>query len=489
MPRILSFGDKNIKIPAEGVFKKIWNIYNSQNKFTKFYILFAILIASSTPAIISSYLIFNPQAASNSNLGDAWSQAPSRDSPVVTGSSMQPQSITSYTVDKEIKDHLNLLNNYRAQNGVGSLTPVKSLTDLAKWMSEDMASNNYFSHTDSLGRDPFSRMDAFGYSYNTWRGENLAVGSNTASEAMNLWKGSPGHNANMLNANYTAVGIYRAFSSSSTFGWYWVQEFGGYIDTPVAYYVPSSTPTPSPKPIGPSGFTFCANEGNTCSFSGTAQVAFGANVKFSYGNFTNSVLCSWKNFPDPLPGVSKYCFYKSIEFPVSTGSLGDTNCSGNIEAEDSSMILKYVGGLINGSTICNGNNSLYRPAADVDSNGIIDTKDSLQILRYIAGLPSVLNSFTMSAHYQGDSDGDGSSDGTEIYIGTDRNKSCGVKAWPPDIDNNKVINIIDLSAMISHYNTTYKQDAYDPRFDLNNDGRINTTDVLSMNRYFGKTCR
>ena len=37
-----------------------------------------------------------------------------------------------------------------------------------------MASKNYFSHTDSLGRDPFTRMNAFGYSASAM-GENIAA--------------------------------------------------------------------------------------------------------------------------------------------------------------------------------------------------------------------------------------------------------------------------------------------------------------------------
>ena len=39
----------------------------------------------------------------------------------------------------------------------------------------------YFSHTDSLGRDPWTRMCYFGYCYNTWKGENIAAGYVTAA--------------------------------------------------------------------------------------------------------------------------------------------------------------------------------------------------------------------------------------------------------------------------------------------------------------------
>ncbi|MFH1257148.1 MAG: Ig-like domain-containing protein [Candidatus Diapherotrites archaeon] len=56
-------------------------------------------------------------------------------------------------------------------------------------------------------------------------------------------------------------------------------------------------------------WTFCANEGQTCSFSGTMQVRFGANGTYAYGTYTNSVLCSNSVFGDPIYGVTKQCDY------------------------------------------------------------------------------------------------------------------------------------------------------------------------------------
>lgn len=146
-------------------------------------------------------------------------------------------------LDSEEARLLELINQYRAANGLGALTLNNTLNQAARWMAQDMATNNYFSHTDSLGRDPFVRMADFGYTYNTWKGENLAAGVPGAQAAFDLWKGSPGHNANMLGANYTVIGIARAFDERSTFGWYWATEFGGQDDPP-----PPPAPTPAPPP-------------------------------------------------------------------------------------------------------------------------------------------------------------------------------------------------------------------------------------------------
>jgi hypothetical protein len=58
-----------------------------------------------------------------------------------------------------------------------------SLENSSQWMSNDTASKNHFSHTDSLGRDPFQRMAAFGCTY-TPAGENLAAGYSDAQDTL-----------------------------------------------------------------------------------------------------------------------------------------------------------------------------------------------------------------------------------------------------------------------------------------------------------------
>jgi uncharacterized protein YkwD len=150
-------------------------------------------------------------------------------------------------LDGEETAVLDLINQHRAANGLGTLSINGTLSNAARWMSDDMANNNYFSHTDSQGRDPFVRLADFGYTYNTWKGENLAAGIDSAQEAFDLWKGSPGHNANMLNPNFTVIGIARSYGASSTFGWYWSTEFGGQDD----YVPPPPPPAPTAAPASP----------------------------------------------------------------------------------------------------------------------------------------------------------------------------------------------------------------------------------------------
>lgn len=86
----------------------------------------------------------------------------------------------------------------------------------------------------------------------------------------------------------------------------------------------------SSAPTGPVGYTFCAAANATCSFSGTAGVAFGANGSFVYGNFTNGTLCSPSSFSsDPNPGVPESCFYLVPSGVTSTCDIyasGGTPC-------------------------------------------------------------------------------------------------------------------------------------------------------------------
>lgn len=67
----------------------------------------------------------------------------------------------------------------------------------------------------------------------------------------------------------------------------------------------------------PAGYIRCASENQQCSFTGTADVIFGAEKTWTTSKtFTNGVTCNIANFGDPLPGVAKSCYYKPV--PVAT---------------------------------------------------------------------------------------------------------------------------------------------------------------------------
>lgn len=139
-------------------------------------------------------------------------------------------TVADLSMDGEETAFLGLINQYRAQGGLSALGVSSNLNRAASWKAVDLATKNYFSHTDSLGRAPAQLAIDCGYPVGS--GENLAAGTvrDTAQEAFDAWKASSGHNANMLTSYYQQIGIARYFSSTATYGWYWVTEFGATND-------------------------------------------------------------------------------------------------------------------------------------------------------------------------------------------------------------------------------------------------------------------
>ncbi len=133
------------------------------------------------------------------------------------------------TMDSEAQGFLVLINNYRAQNNLPPLVASYMLTKASAWKSNDLGTNNYFAHAD-LRRTWVRRIRDCGYGFNTYLGENIAAGYTTAQQVFDGWKSSPGHNANMLGANYASIGIGRFYVAGSTYGWYWTTDFGGFSD-------------------------------------------------------------------------------------------------------------------------------------------------------------------------------------------------------------------------------------------------------------------
>ena len=147
--------------------------------------------------------------------------------------------------DAEETQFLKLINDYRQQNGLRPLIFSDTLTVAAEHHSKDMAEYGFFAHNTQQssyypdGAKPWDRMEAEGYDYNTARGENLAVGYETAEEAMEAWRESPSHNAAMLDESYRVMGVSRLNVPGSVHGWYWTTDFGGEVD-------PSSRPANEP---------------------------------------------------------------------------------------------------------------------------------------------------------------------------------------------------------------------------------------------------
>lgn len=144
---------------------------------------------------------------------------------------------------------LSLINGFRTSNGRAALKASPNLSRAAAWMSEDVAGSGVFSHTDSLGRGPGTRVVQCGYA-TSGSGENLALTS-SAQSAFTLWMNSTsGHRENMLNPAWTVAGIGHA-------GNIWAADFGALDDSSQPWDSgsgpPAATSTPTPRPTGGGG--------------------------------------------------------------------------------------------------------------------------------------------------------------------------------------------------------------------------------------------
>ena len=129
---------------------------------------------------------------------------------------MTDSSVLSY--EKEV---VRLVNEIRAENGLNELTYNWELSRVARYKSQDMKDNKYFSHTSPVYGSPFQMMKAFGITYRS-AGENIARGQRSPQEVVNAWMNSSGHRANILNASYTQIGVGYVADGN-----YWTQMFIG----------------------------------------------------------------------------------------------------------------------------------------------------------------------------------------------------------------------------------------------------------------------
>ena len=121
---------------------------------------------------------------------------------------------------------LTLTNAHREENGCGPLKIDTRLIKAARGHAADMVERTFFDHVNPDGKSPSDRAQAAGFPSGV--GENIAVGYTDAEAVMNGWMNSSGHRANILNCDYTVIGIgYAAGTVLPEYGpGAWVQVFG-----------------------------------------------------------------------------------------------------------------------------------------------------------------------------------------------------------------------------------------------------------------------
>ena len=97
-------------------------------------------------------------------------------------------------------------NGKRQMYDLTALTPNSNLEKAAQLKADDMAAKGYFAHTSPEGVTPWHWLDQAGYKY-AYAGENLAINFVDSDDVINAWMNSVGHKANILNSNFTQIGI------------------------------------------------------------------------------------------------------------------------------------------------------------------------------------------------------------------------------------------------------------------------------------------
>lgn len=93
-----------------------------------------------------------------------------------------------------------------AYAAAGALGWNAALANAAAAHSQDMVTNNFFSHTGSNGSNPGARITAAGYAWRTY-GENIAAGYASVDAVMAGWMASPGHCANIMGGAFREIGV------------------------------------------------------------------------------------------------------------------------------------------------------------------------------------------------------------------------------------------------------------------------------------------
>jgi uncharacterized protein YkwD len=109
---------------------------------------------------------------------------------------------------------IRLTNLERQKAGLPPLRENHTITGVAQAYAALMARMDKLGHNLD-GHDAGWRLNQAGYRWTAW-GENIAYGYPDAASVVQGWMASPEHRANILNPNFTEIGVGVAKSRSGT---------------------------------------------------------------------------------------------------------------------------------------------------------------------------------------------------------------------------------------------------------------------------------
>lgn len=177
--------------------------------------LWLIIKVENTAAAPTSTLAAGAATATVASVSNTAAPAPA--------TSTSSGATCSFTTDVfKLTDAIAAINAYRAQNNLPAYTVNTLLVRAAQRHANDMACNNFFTHTGTDGSTPQTRVADAGYTASQVS-ENV-YGSNPPLDGagvVNWWKTDttdPRHNQNLLSTTYTEIGVGYAFFNG--YGYY-----------------------------------------------------------------------------------------------------------------------------------------------------------------------------------------------------------------------------------------------------------------------------
>lgn len=313
-------------------------------------------IAISRLLAISGLLVFTAIAATS------WARTPQ------TASALTNCTIAQDQINHDVEEtaFLALINAFRASQPT-PVAPVIFDDDLdrsAAWLSNDMATNVFFSHTDSSGRQFFTRIANCDYDW-IEVGENITAGTtlSTAQAAFNEWFNSPPHKANMLDPDYEEIGIARKQGPCSGAPqltcWYWTNTFGT-RNEPLPTNPAINGLNPSTKAAGAFSFTLAVNG----------------------SNFAPGAVVNWNGSPRTTQFISP----SQLTATISASDIA-TIATRNVTVSQTGFLTS------NAATF-----TVTRPKADTNCNGVVTADDAILALRFFAGMATIPGGCTADAN-------------------------------------------------------------------------------------------
>ena len=165
----------------------------------------------STILIFSLCLFFGaPFIMANRN-NDMITSYRDKNDDIIINEERPPLSNGEIEIPQEAKDVVTYINEYRTQNGLNVLEINNELCFYSSIRVEEI--KTVWSHTRPEGSNGYDLIPQDRYA-----GENLARKFQVPDKVFNAWINSPSHLANIVNVNYTQIGI--AYSNG-----YWVTMF------------------------------------------------------------------------------------------------------------------------------------------------------------------------------------------------------------------------------------------------------------------------